>query len=887
MLLNITIDYSSVPGENILIQFLDKNGREPLTVPMCYKDELQWAATINTNEYEVHKNFSYNVILKNDQYKLYEKIIVSGIIKLKKFKGNEIFIKHKKNEDKNYPKIGNTKPFKKVFRIKNKLATKICPYKKATHIFNVNYPTLQKNKFICITGSAYKMNLFDGEKPLLFKQKNNNTGSITLDLSKEKFPIEYKIGIFDSGKKTIVEYETGANNVLKKLNEDGTKKIIQHQYKCDNFLWKGAGINIPVFSLRTASSWGSGDFKDIHLMADYAASVGIKMIQLLPVNDTTSTLFDKDSYPYSAISSFALHPKFLCVQKMASSLSVEILEEEKAEIQRLNQLSFCEHSGAMKLKFAVLKRIFSSVKNKLPTDEDFLTFFCANKEWLVPYAAFCSLRDKHGTLNYNEWGDFSEYTSDKIMAFTEPISEHFEEVLFWYFIQYYLHLQLLKATQYAHKRGVIIKADLPIGVGRYSVDTWVNPHLFHLDMQAGAPPDAFSKLGQNWSFPTYNIGVMAADNFTWFGKRMQHLENYFDAVRIDHVLGLFRIWSIPSNQINGTMGVFVPAIPIKKDDLIKAGLAFDYKRFCQPLITESLLQQLFGEDRSAIQEIFFDNDYNFKNELNDQRTIAAYLKFNTTYLKYEQQLFDLIANVILFRDTLNMDGYHFRINMAQTYSYQNFTDAEKKILSSLYTKYYYETQNKLWKIEGTARLKMLKEATSMLLCAEDLGMVPDFTEEVLHSLDIISLQVQQMPKDINSMFSDTTNANYESVVMPATHDMQPIRLWWEKNKNLAQVFYNNVLNEQGVAPYFCEPWVCKKIIEAHLQSPAMWSIFLLQDLWAIDGNIRRPNPAEERINDPANADNVWNYRMHISVEDLLKQEGFNAEIKKLIKESGR
>ena len=886
MLLNFNIEFSSVPGENIVIQFLEKKHEQPTYISLIYKDDMHWSVILNTNEHALSKKFSYLIILKRDQF-LPVKNIVSGTINLKKLQTDEIFIEYKKIIAGNSPKIGDAKPFKKVFKIEKEVATNYCTSKKATHIFKVNYPVLKKNKFLCLTGNAYKMNLFNDEKPLLFKFNKNNTGIIKLNLSKENFPVEYKIGIYDKDKKTIVEYEAGPNNVLKILYEAGAKSIIHHQYECDKFLWKGAGINIPVFSIRTANSWGSGDFKDILLMVDYAASIGIKMLQLLPVNDTTSTLFDKDSYPYSAISSFALHPKLLCVQKMAYSFSEEILEEEKVEIQRLNKLSFCDHSGVMKLKFAVLKRIFSSNKNNFLTDEAFLDFFNANKEWLVPYAAFCSLRDKYGTLNYNEWEDFSEYNSDKIATFTEPISSHYEEVLFWYFVQYHLHLQLLNATQYAHKRAVILKADLPIGVGRYSADTWVNPHLFHLDMQAGAPPDAFSALGQNWSFPTYNIGVMASDNFAWFKKRMQQLENYFDAVRIDHVLGLFRIWSIPVNQIDGTMGVFVPAIPAHKENMVRAGLAFDYNRFCNPFITEELLQQLFGEDTSDIKKIFFDSDYKFKNELNDQRKIAAYIKFNPTYFKYEQTLFYLIANVILIRDSLNMNGFHFRINMAQTHSFKKLPEAEKNILSSLYTKYYYESQNELWKVEGTARLKMLKKSTTMLLCAEDLGMVPDFTEEVLHSLDIISLQVQQMPKNINSTFSDTSAANYESVVMPSTHDMQPIRLWWEKNKDKAQLFYNIVLNEQGAAPYFCEPWVCKKIIESHIQSPAMWSIFLLQDLLAINGNIRRPNPAEERINDPSNADNVWNYRMHISVEDLLKQNEFNGKVKKFIMESGR
>jgi 4-alpha-glucanotransferase len=225
--------------------------------------------------------------------------------------------------------------------------------------------------------------------------------------------------------------------------------------------------------------------------------------------------------------------------------------------------------------------------------------------------------------------------------------------------------------------------------------------------------------------------------------------------------------------------------------------------------------------------------------------------------------------------------------MHQTYSYQQLEDEQKNILNTLYNQYFFENQNELWQKEGTATLSMLAKSSKMLLCAEDLGMVPPFTEKVLADLNILSLQIQQMPKIDNEQFSDTHNAKYPCVVMPATHDMAPIRLWWEQNKASAQLFFNRILKESGTAPYFCEPWVCKKIIELHLQSPAMWSVFLLQDLMAIDGNVRRAIPAEERINDPANPNQIWNYRMHVTIEKLMEADDMNHQIKEMIKESGR
>ena len=427
---------------------------------------------------------------------------------------------------------------------------------------------------------------------------------------------------------------------------------------------------------------------------------------------------------------------------------------------------------------------------------------------------------------------------------------------------------------------------MPIGIAKQSVDVWVNPQFFHMNMQAGAPPDAFSTVGQNWQFPTYNIENMKEDGFAWFIRRMKSLEIYFDALRIDHILGLFRIWSIPQNQKDGTMGIFVPAISLSKSNFIDAGFNFDEARFCYPYITENFLGECFGEDNEKIKELFFDG-LTLKEQFSDQQKIAAYLKSHLEFLKYEQQLFNIVSNVILLKDPSNVDSYHFRINMQQTYSFQQLEQEQKNILNNLYNQYFFENQNELWQKEGITTLSILSKSSKMLLCAEDLGMVPPFTEKVLADLNILSLQIQQMPKTANEYFSDTRNAKYACVVMHATHDMAPIRLWWEQNKATAQLFFKTILKEHGNAPYFCEPWVCKKIIQLHLQSPAMWSVFLLQDLMAIDGNVRRAIPAEERINDPANPSQVWNYRMHLPVEELMQANNLNLQLKQMIKESGR
>ncbi len=886
MHLHFTTAYSSKPGETVLVTLYNKKEEFLVSFPLEYKDENTWSGHILFDQKTISKKITYQISFSNKR-PLEEMIFLyKGSINLKNIKSKSIEIILKEKELKFVADVRKLRPFKKVFKPINLFSSKPLSNKKATHIFKVSYPLLQEHIFICLTGSAKKLNLFDNENPVLFEKKKKNKSVLKFNFSNEIFPIEYKIAFFDTQKKCIVEYEPGPNMLLQKPFDAKSVSIINVEPDCNNYLWKGSGINIPVFSLRTYDTWGSGDFLSVKTLVDYASSIGIKMIQLLPVNDTIASYTDRDSYPYSAISSFALNPLYLNVEELIKDSSISVLEKEREEIKRLNDLTCCNFTAVVNLKLSVVKTIFHLADANFLKDKEWQIFYENSYEWLIPYSAFCVLRDKYKSVATSKWEKYEFYNNEKILAFVDPAGDHFQDVLFWYFVQYQLHLQLTEASKYAHKNKVILKADLPIGIAKQSVDAWVNPQLFNMNMQAGAPTDAFSTIGQNWQFPTYNIKKMREDGFAWFIRRMKSLENYFDALRIDHVLGLFRIWSIPQNQVDGTMGIFVPAIPLIKSNFIDVGLNFGEKRFCKPYITEDVLIENFRDNVDAVKSIFF-NELEIKEQFNDQQKIAAYLKSNPAFLPFQQQLFNIISNVILLKESGAVDSYHFRINMQQTYSFQQLEDKQKNILNTLYNRYFFENQNDLWEREGIATLSMLAKSSKMLLCAEDLGMVPAFTEKVLANLSILLLQIQQMPKTSNEHFSDTRNAKYSCVVMPATHDMAPIRLWWEQNKTVAQLFFNSILKEPGDAPYFCEPWVCKKIIQLHLQSPAMWSVFLLQDLMAVDGNIRRAIPAEERINDPANPNQVWNYRMHITMEELMQAADLNHEIKLMIKESGR
>ncbi len=504
----------------------------------------------------------------------------------------------------------------------------------------------------------------------------------------------------------------------------------------------------------------------------------------------------------------------------------------------------------------------------------------------MPYAVFCYLRDENETPEFDNWEKLNVYKEDEVQEFASPDNEQYDDICLHYFIQYHLHLQLKDAVDYAHKKNIIYKGDLPIGIGRYSVDTWMYPHLFHLDMQAGAPPDYYSAKGQNWSFPTYNWETMAADGFKWWRQRMEHLGNYFDAIRIDHVLGFFRIWSIPVTSIEGTLGIFQPVFPMPVEVFKNNNTHFDKSSFCHPFINDQILDEYFSAEAAWVKQVFLTQN-SFKKEYNTQQKISAFFKLNPQKKSLEEGLLRLTGNILLIEDARQPDHFHFRINMSNASIYKQLPQDTRQSLDKLYHQYFFEKQNVLWEREGIKKLEALKATTDMLICAEDLGMVPDFMERVLSDLAILSMQVQRMPKLATENFSNPRDASYLTVATPSTHDMSTVREWWQDERDHIQYFFNHVLGNSGEAPKICEPWISKAIVEQHLFSPSMWSVFLLQDLLGIDESMRAQNVQAERINDPSNPNHVWDYRMHITLENLVNHQAFSARLKEMVLHSGR
>ena len=656
--------------------------------------------------------------------------------------------------------------------------------------------------------------------------------------------------------------------------------------------WRGAGVAIPVFSLRSEESFGVGEFLDLTKLADWAQLTGQRFIQVLPVNDTTMTHTWTDSYPYNANSTFALHPMYLRLSEMGKLKDPERQSHYDKLGKELNALDDVDYERVNQAKNAFTRELFAQDGKKAVASAKFKKFVEANREWLLPYAAFCVLRDTNGSADFSKWGKMAKFSQKKLDAF---VKENTDEVNYHIWIQMHLDTQLRQARDYCHAHQVAIKGDIPIGISRMSVDAWTSPQLFNMNSQAGAPPDDFSVLGQNWGFPTYNWEEMNRDGFAWWKARFRKMAEYFDVYRIDHVLGFFRIWQIPMDQLHGLLGAFNPALPFTPEELRNNyDFWLDADLQTTPYIMDYFLRDFFGDYTDEARERFLEDAgygrYRLKSGFTTQRQVADYFATQPADDKNTrlcQALHGLIDQVLFVEDPYEKGKYHPRISAQFTYIYRALTDYERWCFDRLYNDFFYHRHNDFWYGKAMWKLPPIIDATSMLTCAEDLGMIPDCVPAVMNALEILTLDIQRMPKNPRDEFGNPANYPYHTVCTTSTHDMGGIRAWWEADPVKTQRFYNNILHESGQAPYFAEPWICEKIVDSNLHSPAMLCILPLQDWMSIDGKLRRENPYDEQINDPAVNPHYWRYRMHITLEDLLGETLFNRRITSLISGSGR
>ena len=771
----------------------------------------------------------------------------------------------------------------------------------------VRAPQLRSGMRLHLVGAQAALGDWDLSKSLPMTEHNHNEWYVDIDASllfatskrgskkayDDSSEIEFKFVAI--GDKNEIEWETCNNRILavEPLKQGELRSIALDQAFFALYDEKVAGTLIPVFSLRSEGSFGVGDFGDLKLMIDWVAKTHQRVLQVLPINDSTSTHTWTDSYPYSCISIYALHPQYCDLRQLPAikdKLEADRFEMLREELNALPQIDY-ERVNNAKIKY--LKTIFAQEGKKVLASAEFKAFFLHTEHWLVPYAQYCYLRDKNGTCEFAKWKGHTQWNEADRASLSNPKNKAFEEVSFFYYLQFVLDRQMRGAHEYARARGVILKGDIPIGVNRNGCDVWHEPEYFHLDSQAGAPPDAFSVNGQNWGLPTYNWDRMVADECKWWVHRFRNMQQYFDAYRIDHVLGFFRIWAIPIDCVHGLLGQFQPAIAMSREEIQSYGLNFQEDLFTKPFIADWVINRVFKEHAEEVKEKYLqhehDDIFSLKPEFDTERKIEAAFAGKTTDkdIWLRDGLYAMVEDVLFVRDRQNPNMFHPRITAQLNFIYEALWQNDKDAFNRLYNDYYYRRNNDFWYHEAMKKLPILSQATRMLICAEDLGMVPDCVQWVMNELRILSLELQSMPKDPSVEFGHLSRNPYRSVCTLSTHDMPTLRQWWDEDYDRTQKYYNTMLYRGGAAPHPLPGWLARDIVSRQLTSPSMLCILSLQDWFAIDERIRLADANAERINIPANPKHYWRYRMHMTIEQLLADRDYNDQVKELVDEAGR
>ncbi len=575
---------------------------------------------------------------------------------------------------------------------------------------------------------------------------------------------EYKYFIRENGQ---IRWEDGPNRIL----PEGKDRIWDWFGLTERRTMKGMAV--PLFSLRTEDDFGIGEFADLPKLGDWCVANGLKIIQILPINDTTAHYDWRDSYPYNAISAFALNPIYLNLKQLGIKEDVAF----KRTRTMLNKTNAVDYPKVLKTKWKHFQTAFEEQWNVLKETADFQQFCKENEDWLPDYAQFCAERDGNGTEIH-------------------------------LFLQYHCDKQLREAVKALHDKGLLLKGDIPIGVNPAGVDVKSHPDLFNLEVQVGAPPDDFAAEGQNWGFPSYNWEAMAKDDYAWWQRRLQVMARYFDAYRIDHILGFFRIWEIPKTAKSGLLGHFSPALPLSMEEIENQGFHFIKSKHL----------------RNNIDTLFIPDPH-------------------------------------------ESEKYHPRIELQKTKVYQALSDDQKQAIDRIYEDFYYHRHNEFWKQKALEKLPALVNATKMIACGEDLGMIPACVPEVMQRLGIMSLEVQRMPKVFGHQFVQTEDLPENCVYTTGTHDMPTLRGWLAEDKVRTRQFLDNLnLDDRKITAK-----TLKKIMEKHQDSPSKWNIYPLQDLLDLDEKNWSPNPADDQINVPSNAKNQWKWRMRMTIESLTDE----------------
>ncbi|MCL2101082.1 MAG: 4-alpha-glucanotransferase [Fibromonadales bacterium] len=625
------------------------------------------------------------------------------------------------------------------------------------------------------------------------------------------------------------------------------------------------GVGIPLFSLRSKESVGIGEFLDLVPFGQWAKKCGLDLIQLLPVNDT-----GEESSPYSARSAFALNPVYIRLQDIEGAK--EILGDEPAkQSKKFAKQPRIPYIDVVRYKRSALRKIFDEKKKDILADSHFKAWVEQNG-WLRPYAVFCALKAENNEASWKDW-----QKKDKPKE---------SDVLFQKWMQWVAEEQFLKAVAELNKLDVRLKGDIPILINEDSADVWHCPQFFSLENRAGAPPDMFCYSGQNWAFPTYRWENLEKENFGWWRDRVNHAAKFYHAYRIDHVLGFFRIWVVPEQEHTGILGNFVPSVPIYMDELLQAGIPRETVRYLTlPNFGEEQLKNGFGSCTEEVKQKYFEplqgsyGRYILRSEYRSERAIIS--------LNEEQAIKDALLNVYWDRvftpssteDALWPYWYWYNAPVLMTLP-EHEVNAIKNIIKSNEAR-----QEDLWGKNGYKLLSVLAKETDMLVCAEDLGAVPNCVPGVLQDLGILALRVERWSrnwKQDGSPYIPLSDYPRLSVCTTSNHDSSTLLGLWNEHDFDKDYYWSHIGQSSKAPAVLCAEHV-KLIIENLFKANSLLAILPLQDFMALSQKFIPQDPDTDRVNIPGTIGSQnWSWKMPCLLEELLKEAELNKCIYDLV-----
>ena len=760
-----------------------------------------------------------------------------------------------------------------------------------TLLFYVSAPQLRKGQSVALCGSHPALGSWNASRYIMMQYAGQSMWVLSVNAVAVGAYFEYKYVTVDNETGDLLDWEDGDNRSYdcRGLHGQVVHVINGGMFRTKAQAWRASGVSLSVLSLIGGHSCGAGDFGLLKLVVDWAERTGMKVLSLQPINDI-GEYAGTGSNPFSVISVHAIDPVYIDLEAVGAQSDCALLSEFHNRFAELGMTDVIDVESARKLKLSYLHHFFKTDRTFVENDDGYKRFVSSNSYWLPAYAAFCILSKLNSTHDFHKWPDFSSYDDKQVDTFLEANKADAD---FIYYVQYHLHMQLERASAYARSKGIFLMCDVSERIAEHSVEVWMNPKLFVHGLNVGVKPDEQHKFGKKLEVPVCDWHAANRSGNDWWQRRFLHIGKYFDGVCLNNVKEYFLNWVLNGSATNGVLGHFIPSLPYSPGEIEQRGLKFRKEFFTKPFINDTLLNRLFGAHSQYVKTHFLDvrryGMYELRHDYDTQVKINEYFSGRTdeNSIWIRDGLLRLVENVLFVEDALRPGMYHPRIYAYREFVYNALSDNDRGAFMRLYYDYYFQRNNSLWAECGFRNLSGIFSDTTLLVCADGMGKIPEIIAPVLQELRMLAFDIQIKPKMPGLEFTPLNANRYLSVATISTFGMPPLRVWWRSDHRKTQRFYSQMLQKDGIAPTDLPAGIAEEIIARHLYCPSMLCVLSVEDWLAMDPVLcDKGARCRQAVHGPVAVD-CWRRRMRLNIEQVMTCGEFNNKIRTMIKRSRR